>query len=78
MSESSVNLQATLQAASAPISGSPLLLPHHPITCAAALSFDEDNVLACPHAKTEPDDPRTLQAIRHSVAIMLIEEAFKL
>lgn len=76
---SSVNLQATLAAASAGDKSSPPCFPHHPVTCQGALGFDvEDGSLACPHVKTGPHDVRTAQAVTHSVAIMLIELASEL
>lgn len=70
------NLQATLSAASAGVG--PQVLPHHPITCTDELCFDGENRLSCPHAKTETDDARMLSAIRHSIAVAIIEEAVRL
>lgn len=77
---SAPNLQATISSAtSASSDNTVVVLPHHPITCAAGeLYFDEEGVLSCDHAKTEKGDPRTQAACHHSLAILLIELASKL
>ena len=76
MNMTAPQLQATLAAASA---GGDPVLPHHPINCQAELGYDPaDGVLDCPHAKTEPKDVRTAGAVRHSIAILLIEMASQL
>jgi hypothetical protein len=74
--QGSVNLQATLAAITAD-GTPPTIRPHHPITCQGALEFGEDNCLSCPHAETEADDGRIAAALRHTVAIMIIEEAVR-
>lgn len=77
--EGSINLQSTVASASAMSDdGSPAIIPHHPITCAAGLYFDEDGVLSCDHAKTEKTNRRTQAALNHSLAILLLEFASKL
>jgi hypothetical protein len=49
---------------------------HHPVACKdGGLSLHEDGRFACDHAVVGPDDPRTQQAIDHSVALLLIELA---
>ena len=75
----SVQLQATLAAASAGGKNSTPVTPHHPITCQGPLSYEtDDGSMACPHAKTGPKDERAAQCVTHSVAILLIELASKL
>lgn len=67
----SINLQATLSAATA---GAEACLPHHPITCSAgALQLYEDGALECGHVRTESGDHRTQDAVAASVAILLFE-----
>lgn len=75
--QSSVNLQGTLAAITAD-GTPPVIRPHHPITCMGRLELDENNCLHCPHADTEPGDGRIEAALRHTMAIMIIEEAYKL
>lgn len=67
---SSVNLQATLSAASA---GGEPFFPHHPVTCAGALSLYDDGALECEHARTEAGDIRTQACVDSSIAILLFE-----
>lgn len=78
--DASINLQATLSASSAmPIpSGVTPPIPHHPIVCGGALSYDENNYFACEHIGVGPGDIRTQLCIDHSIALLLIEEARKL
>lgn len=70
-----VNLQGTLAAASA-AGDSPTIRPHHPISCSGPwLELDGENRLSCPHAETEAGDRRVESALRHSIAILIIELA---
>ena len=72
-------LQSTIAAAtsSSPTAGS--IYPHHPITCVnGELYYDEDGTFSCEHAKVPPDDQRANQAVTHSIALLIMEEAFKL
>lgn len=69
-----LSLQSVLASGSA--SGVNMVLPHHPITCTSELRLEEDGSLHCPHAKTEPNDRRTMSCLQSSVAILLIELAF--
>lgn len=72
---SSINLQATLSAATA--MGTPTF-PHHPITCAnGILVLHEDGAMECDHSRTPADDERTQDAIQASVAILLFELVFE-
>lgn len=69
-----VNLQSTIAAVTALTrDGTPIISPHHPVTCLAGIYFDEEGVLSCDHAKTEKGDARTQAALHHSVAILLLE-----
>jgi hypothetical protein len=68
----SVNLQATLSAASAG-SGEAPLAPHHPITCGSQLRFDPDGSFSCEHSSAPPGDTRTQLCLDHSIALLLIE-----
>jgi hypothetical protein len=67
------SLQTILAAATAE-SSAPPVYPHHPITCAATLEF-EDDTLRCEHAET--DDLRVRKALTHSIATLLIELAYE-
>lgn len=68
---SSINLQATLSAASA---GSEPCFPHHPITCSAGdLALHEDGALECEHGRTEAGDVRTQYCVDSAIAILLFE-----
>lgn len=69
---SSINLQATLSAASA---GGEPCFPHHPVTCSGALSIHGDGALECEHARTEARDIRTQACVDSSIAILLFELA---
>lgn len=68
---SSINLQATLAAASA---GGEPVFPHHPITCSAgSLSIYDDGVLECEHGRTGAGDDRTQACVDATIAILLFE-----
>lgn len=69
-----INLQATLSAGSAETGPNPTL-PHHPITCSGVLSLEDDMVMSCDHAKTQPHDSRTQHCVNGSIALLLIELA---
>ena len=68
-----INLQATLSASSAMSPPEHAQIPHHPITCASELRFDDDGHFACEHAEVPPGDVRTQFCIDHSIALLLIE-----
>lgn len=71
--KSSMNLQATLAAASAMGTVS---VPHHPITCAAgALALHDDGSLECDHIRTSAADQRTQDCVQATAAILLFELA---
>lgn len=73
-SSGNVNLQTTIATTTATSGeGVVIITPHHPITCAAGLYFDEEGVLSCDHAKTEKGDARTQAALHHTVAILILE-----
>lgn len=68
---SSINLQATLSAASA---GSEQCFPHHPITCSAGnLALHDDGALECEHIRTGAGDIRTQACVDSTIAILLFE-----
>ena len=70
-SPGSLNLQATLAAASA--MGEPCV-PHHPISCAnGELRLHDDGSMECGHHRTDPGDLRTQDCVQASVAILLFE-----
>lgn len=69
--ESSSQLQSTIAGATSGIGRD--VIPHHPITCAKPLTFDEEGVFACPHAEMPADDPRTHACLVHSLALLVIE-----
>jgi hypothetical protein len=71
--DGSVNLQATLSAASATGTTVAPVVPHHPITCGSELSLDDDGSFSCRHSTVPPGDTRTQLCIDHSVALLLIE-----
>ncbi len=66
------NLQSTISASTA--SHTPHY-PHHPITCTSKLFYEEDGTFGCEHTSVPPDDLRTGECVRHSVAILLLELA---
>lgn len=67
------HLQTTL--ATATSAGESPTGPHHPIMCQGRLRFEEDGTLRCDHVGVPPDDPRTVQVLNHTIAILLIELA---
>lgn len=71
--DGSINLQATLSASSAMSPPEGYTIPHHPITCASDLRYDDDGSFACEHANVPPGDVRTQFCIDHSIALLLIE-----
>ena len=66
-----INLQATLSASSAGLT--PVVGPHHPITCTSRLFLHEDGRFECEHATAPADDCRTQSCLDHSIAVLLIE-----
>lgn len=70
-----ISLQATLSAASADPTVN--YYPHHPITCKDDLRYEEDGSFACEHITVPADDPRTINCVNHSVALLIIEEAMR-
>lgn len=72
--QQTVSLQATLSASSAGLSD----MLHHPITCVTdRLKYHEDGSFECPHHKAPPDDRRTRACVDHTIALLLMEEAFR-
>lgn len=70
-----INLQATLSASSA---GAGSWEPHHPITCTGELEFDtEAGEFRCPHLGVPIGEERTVYALQHSMAILIIELAVR-
>ena len=69
-----LNPQATLSLASA-TSGpnDEVVAPHHPITCATDLRYEEDGTFACGHAEVPPGDRRTQSCLDHTIALLLLE-----
>ena len=61
-----LNLQATLSLSSATGPDEPVVKPHHPITCASSLRFEEDGSFACGHASVPPGDYRTQSCLDHT------------
>lgn len=70
-----INLQATLSASSA--GGTECPRPHHPITCATDLRYEEDGSFGCEHTTVPPTDSRLRDVLQHSVAILLLEVAIQ-
>jgi len=68
-----LNLQATLSLSSATTSDQPAVRPHHPITCASPLRYEEDGTFACGHAAVPPGDVRTQSCLDHTIALLLLE-----
>jgi hypothetical protein len=68
-----LNLQATLSLSSATGPDEPVVKPHHPITCASPLRFEEDGTFACGHVSVPPGDYRTQSCLDHTVALLLME-----
>lgn len=73
--QGSVNLQATLSASSAMSEDQPR--PHHPITCNSMLWLHEDGRLECEHAVAPSDDVRTQFCLDQSIAMLLMELAWR-
>lgn len=75
-------LQTTLASGSALsvlIEGAEEIRPHHPITCSSRqIALYEDGSMSCDHAATSPGDLRTQYAVNGSIAVLLLELAFKL
>lgn len=71
----SIDLQAVLNAHTAGPEIPPPVLPHHPLGCTGGISLHEDGHMECPHSTTWPHDLRARDAINHSIAILIIEEA---
>ena len=71
------SLQATIAAATSEAGVEPTA-PHHPITCQGKLCFNADNSFGCEHVTVDPNDYRTKQALTHSIAILILEEAVRL
>lgn len=67
-----VNLQAQLSAASVTAE---VYKPHHPITCASDLRYEEDGTLACEHIAVGPNDRRTQYCLDHSIALLMMQLA---
>lgn len=78
--ETTSQLQATIiSVTSTGDTTTSIVVPHHPITCkTGSLYYEEDGTFKCDHAEVPPDDLRTEQGIRHSLALLLIELAMKL
>lgn len=74
---SASQLQSTISAATSGIGELPPGVTHHPITCTNRLGFDEDGIFSCSHNQVPADDPRTKACLNHSLALLIIEEAFK-
>ena len=68
-----LNLQATLSLSSATGSDQATVRPHHPITCASPLRYEEDGTFACGHAEVPPGDVRTQSCLDHTIALLLLE-----
>lgn len=78
INNSNTQMQSILAAASA--DGSlPVVMPHHPIACGepSKLWYHEDGSFECEHTKIDKDDKRTQVALRHSIALLIIELAFE-
>ncbi len=68
-----LNLQATLSLSSATGPDETSVRPHHPITCASPLRYEDDGTFTCGHASVPPGDPRTQSCIDHTVALLILE-----
>ena len=68
-----LNLQATLSLSSATGPDEAVVKPHHPITCASPLRFEEDGTFACHHIAVPPGDMRTQSCLDHTIALLLLE-----
>jgi hypothetical protein len=74
--ETQSQLQSTISAATSGIGTLPEGVLHHPITCTGRIGFDEEGALSCAHSTVPPDDLRSHACLVHSLAIMIVEEAF--
>lgn len=72
----SSQLQSTLSSQTSGAGELPEGVLHHPITCADELRFEEDGTFSCAHFSVPPDDKRTKACLVHSIALLIIEEAF--
>lgn len=68
---SNMQLQPAIAAATANNDYS--IQPHHPITCAYKIYYEEDGTFSCEHATAPPGDFRTRQCITHSLALLIVE-----
>lgn len=68
-----IDLQRTLATYSTEIG--PTVLPHHPICCVESIAYEEEGSLSCPHAEVPADSERVQSAVRHSIALLIIELA---
>lgn len=66
-------LQPILSSSSAFVEVDGAVRPHHPVTCADNLRYEEDGVLMCDHATAPADDRRTQFCLHYSVSLLLIE-----
>lgn len=69
-------LQSTISSATSGVGTLPEGVPHHPISCADKIYYDETGVFSCEHGEVPANDERTKAALIHSLALLLIEEAF--
>lgn len=85
--DSQVQLQALLASYSAdaiynvdPATGMPCrpAAAHHPVICDGELRYDEEGRFSCPHATVPPDDLRTNDCLRHSIALLILDLGSKL
>ena len=68
-----LNLQATLSLSSATGGDDNAVRPHHPITSASSLRYEDDGTFACGHASVPPGDVRTQSCVDHTIALLLLE-----
>jgi len=66
-------LQAILSTSSALADTGDGIRPHHPVTCAGPLGYDEAGTLTCEHASAPAEDRRTEFCLTYSVSLLLIE-----
>lgn len=69
-------LQSTISAATSGIGKLPEGAPHHPISCSDKIYFDDSGIFSCEHVEVPANDERTQACLNHSLALLLIEEAF--
>lgn len=70
--DSQVSLQSLLASQTSSYE-SPPPNPHHPLACRVGPLYYVEGVLACDHVEVGPNDRRTDEALRHSMAILIIE-----